>query len=245
MERTTKLTAVVVIFLCMAANAALVTETLVFDTSFDPSLPIGGLSAEAKFIWDSEFPETMIIELKNTSTSLPYGIDETAKLLTTISFDMGGILVNGGTVKLGPDSFSVNFDKISNQLGAGDDVSGEWGYGNEGKDNMLLTIISCKTAKVDPFGGVNLDGPVELDGPQGGIGSALMTPYDFGGLGGIVDTVIISLQLNGSPNGLGFLSNGAIVEFGGDNAFLVIPEPATCAMLGLGAMSLVLKRKNK
>lgn len=245
MERTSKLTAAVVIFLCIAANATIVTETLIFDTSLDPSFPIGGLSAEAKFIWDSELPDRMIIELKNTSTSLPDGIDETAKLLTTISFDLGGIFVTGGSVEIAAGSQSVNFDKVGNQLFGGADVSGEWGFGNEGNTNMLITNISCITAHVSPFGGINLDGPVQLDGPQGGIGSALMTPYDFGGLGGTVDTVIISLQLDGNLNDLGFLSRGAIVEFGSDAAFLKTPEPATIALLGIGSVVLMKRRITK
>jgi hypothetical protein len=164
------------------------------------------------------------------------------QLLTSVSFDLGAPgqngadpLITGGSVVIGPASASVNFDTGS--YAAGSDVSGEYGYGNGGTTGLYPNFVSSNNAGATSFGGPNLDGPAGLDGPQCGlVANPAIVP--LGGLGAIQDEIIATITLSGAIADLGFLSNGVIVEFGSDAAFL--PEPATLGALlvGLGAMAL-------
>lgn len=198
-----------------------------------------GLSATADFsLIDSD---ELKIVLTNTSTGMPAGFDNSDQLLTGISFDLGGLEIIGGNVIIGPDAadMSINFD--AGQFGQGDDVSSEWGYGNNvTTTGMLVNMVSVNTSQMTAFSpGPNLDGPENLGGPQGGL---LANPgiVDLGGLGAIQNSVVITLSLNSDLSGLGFLENGVIVEYGSDAAF--IPEPTTVALLVLGSISLIRRK---
>ena len=233
--------AAIVLVLC-SANAKAVIVSL--TTSLDPAFDLCGLSAQATFTLIS--PTVLTIELTNTSTGVPIGFDNSDQILTGISFDLGGPTITAGTVIIGPDSRSINFSKILTQLGPGEDVSCEWGYGNIGSTNMMLNMVSTNTSHMTRFDEFNnLDGPDVLDGPRSGL-VALDTDdlplIDIGGLGAIGDSIIITLTLSDGLTNYDFLDNGIIAEFGSDAAFLV-PEPATIILLGLGTMVLLRKRK--
>ncbi len=200
-----------------------------------------GLSATADFSLNN--PHELKIVLTNTSTGVPAGFDNSDQLLTGISFDLGVPDITGGSVVIGPDAadISINFDNVVSQLGNGDDVSSEWGFGNSGGTGMLVNMVSTNTAQMTAFSsGPNLDGPAGLDGPQGGL---LANPgiVDLGGLGAIQNSVVITLNLNSDLSDLGFLENGVIVEYGSDAAF--VPEPTTVALLVLGSISLIRRRR--
>jgi len=232
-----KLMIIAMVIGIMANSASAVITSELFDL-VDPS----GLGARVIFTLDSASPTKLTIKLINISTALPAGFDNADQLLTGVSWDFGqAVGATGGTVIIGSGGYSINFDQISSQLGAGADVTGEWGYGNSGGTGMLTNSVSTMIAQVTAFGGTNLDGPVNLDGPQGGI--ATDAPLvGLEGLGAVADSVIITLMLDTSLDNLGFLEeNGVIAEFGSDAAF--VPEPATVALLGFGA--LLLRRKKK
>ena len=238
-------------------QAAIISETIVFDATIDSAkYDIGlsdfsGLGAEATFILDTDDPDVLTIRLTNTSTALPivYNLDQTPgsfdvadQLLTSISFDFDGIaLINGGNVKIGDNSYSMNFGNITSQLSEGDDVSGEWGYSNinPASTGMLPILVTSTGGNQYVFGGTNLDGPANLNGPQAGLASdpiLLVTDKGY-----ILDTVVITLDLNAPLANLDFLDNDVRVEFGSDAAFL--PEPATLILLGSGF--LVMRRRKK
>jgi hypothetical protein len=177
---------------------------------------------------------------------VPTGFDNSDQILTGLSFDLGGPTITAGTVIIGPDSWSINFSKILTQLGPGEDVSCEWGYGNIGSTNMMLNMVSTNTSHMTRFDASdnNLDGPYNIDGPRSGL-VALDTDdlplIDPGGLGAIGDSIIITLTLSDGLTNYDFLDNGVIAEFGSDAAFLV-PEPATIILLGLGTVIFLRKR---
>ena len=200
-----------------------------------------GLSAEAEFTLLD--PTTLEIRLKNTSTGVPAGFDNSDQILTGLSWDFGDLGVNpgdititGGSAVIGPTSNSVNFD--TGAYGPGTDIGGEWGYGG-GISGALPNAISGNQAGITPFGGANLDGPVELSGPQAGlISSAFSLP--IGGLGAIMDELIATLTLSGAITEAELLAdltnNGTLVEFGSDAAFVPgIPAPGALAVFGLAA----------
>lgn len=204
----------------------------------DPS----GLSAEVEFTLLN--PTTLEVRVKNTSTGAPLGFDSSDQLLTGVSWDTGDIGINlgdpeitGGTIVIGPTSSSLNFDTGS--YGPGTNVGGEWGYGNMDGSGGLPNMISGNTAQVTPFGGPNLDGPDSIDGPQAGL-VASPEVVGLGGLGAIQDEVIATLTISEPLSDLQFLYDNLVrVEFGSDAAFLQTPEPATIAMLGVGALALL------
>lgn len=229
---------------------------MLFD---DPS----GLSAEAMFSYEGN--NWLKIILTNTSTG-SVSDEASDQILTTISFDLGGKNIVGGGVTISPGSVSLNFDNLGPgvpQLEGGADISGEWGYGNNGTTNLLPNIVSAMEAGVHKnifegadiqFAGNDLDIPNltgpnsgKLDGPEGGL---VANPFvvDPGGLGVIQDSVIIMLLLEDNPDGwdLNFLNDGAIVEFGSDSTFAsgsVVPIPSAILLLGSGLLGLAGLRK--
>ena len=213
---------------------ATASEVFIFS---DPS----GLGAEAEFtLLDAGM--TLEIRLRNTSTALPEGFESADQILTGLSWEFGApgsngeVEITGGVVITGPDSMSINFDVF--EVGPGEDVSGEWGFGNMAGSGALTNFISGNGAQATPFGGQNLDGPENLDGPQGGlIGDPIL--LDLGGLGAIQDEVIATLTLSAPIDDLGFLDDNPVrVEFGSDAFFITIPEPASLGLMMAGGLAL-------
>ena len=209
-----------------------------------------GLSAEVEFTLLD--PMTLVVRAKNTSTGVPSGFSSADQLLTSVSWDFSpaglsaGTSITGGSVIIGPMSSSMSFSTGS--YGAGYDVSGEYGYGNSGGTGILPNFVSGNTAGATPFGGANLDGPVNLNGPQAGL-VANPALVSLGGLGAIQNEIIATLTLSNPIADLNFLDQGVTVEFGSDAAFLTthtIPEPSS-VVLGLTALAslTVCKRRKK
>ena len=200
-----------------------------------------GLSAEVEFtLLDAT---TLQVRLRNTSTGLPDGFDNSDQLLTGLSWDFGAaginvgdITITGGSAVIGPASQSVNFS--TGAYGPGTDIGGEWGFSNLGISGALPNGISSNQAGTTPFGGANLDGPVELDGPQAGLLSAAFS-LPLGGLGAIMDEIVATLTLSSAITEAELLNdlnaNGIIIEFGSDAAF--IPAPGALALLGIAAFA--------
>jgi hypothetical protein len=106
---------------------------------------------------------------------------------------------------------------------------------------MLLNLVSTNGSHTTTMGSLNLDGPPVLAGPRGGLCTAPPL-ISLGGQTAIADSVVITLTLNSTIGGLGFIENGVVAEFGSDAAFVSTPEPATVFLLGMGSL-LLLKRK--
>jgi len=203
-----------------------------------------GLAVRATF--EQLDARVMRVTVWNISTSMPVDLDgdTSNQLLTSISFDLGdGIGITNGTAILGAGAATVNFDNVPAQLGPGDDVSAEWGYGNSTQNAPLAyNFITTNQAHSTRFTSGNLDGPTNLSGPQGGL---LASPplMDIGGLGGITGPVVFTLDLNDDWNIATFSPASAVVEFGSDAAFLSnpvvsVPEPGAVALFAIGGLCL-------
>ena len=209
-----------------------------------------GLAAEAEFTLLN--PTTLQVRYKNISTGAPNGFSNSDQILSGVSWDFGhpgfngDTAITGGSVVTGPSSFSVNFDVTS--VGSNADVSGEFGYGNMDGTGALTNFVSSNAAQATPFGGANLDGPVNIDGPQGGL-VASPPIIGLGGLGAIQDEVIATLTLSIPYTDAELLddliSNGVQFEFGSDAAFVpggYIPAPGAATLLLAGG-ALVTRRR--
>lgn len=205
-------------------------------TFSDPS----GLSAEVEVTLGAG-GTSLDFRIRNTSTAVPMGFDESDQLLTGVSFILPmGVTLTGGSAVVGPSSASVNFDGGS--AGPGDNIGGEWGWGNTTTSGSLGNAISGNTSGMTAFGGPNLDGPSNLNGPQGGLVSA-SEPVPLSGLGAIKDEILVTVTLNQALADLGFLSNGLQVEYGSDAAFLYIPTPGAGAILALSGLVAARRRR--
>lgn len=203
-----------------------------------------GLIAEVTFTIIN--PTTLEVRAKNTSTGVPVGFDSADQLLTGVSWDFGDpgypgdVEITGGSVVIGPTSQSVNFSTGS--YGAGYDVSGEYGYGNMDGSGALPNFVSGNTAQATPFGGANLDGPAEIDGPQAGLVADPIL-VDLGGLGAIQNEFVATLTLSDEISDLDFLfDNGIRIEFGSDAAFT--PEPSAVALMMFASLGLLRRRRH-
>jgi len=219
--------------LCVGAMATSASAGILYTSAPHPD----GLAAEAEFTLLN--PTTLQIRYKNTSTGVPAGFNNADQILSGVSWDFGhagfngDTMITGGSVVTGPTSSSINFS-VSN-VGPNSDVSGEFGYGNMDGTGALTNFVSSNAAQATPFGGANLDGPVNIDGPQGGlVANPILVP--IGGLGAIQNEVIatltLSIAITEQELADDLANNGVRFEFGSDAAFLPgIPTPATLPVL--------------
>jgi len=230
-----------------------------------------GLGAKAQL---SIGNDQLVIELVNTSLGVPSGFSNSDQLLTSFAFSLpAGTAISGGSVVIGKESYSVNFSEVQVQLGTGDDVSTEWGYGNSGNTGFgsHLNFISSMTSHTTPFlnipPGTNLDKSVNLGGPEGGLTNGVLP---IGGIGAIYNSITSYLTISGidlsdncdTASLLSYVKeNGAIFEFGsdayfGDSQILPpppedsestnpVPEPSTFLLIAAGFLGLIgfLKKK--
>jgi hypothetical protein len=199
---------------------------------------LNNLQATVRFTWNDALADVLIIDLTNSSTGVPAGFSNSDQILTGISFDLGAPMIIGGSVVLAPGGTSFNMDT---PVTGGADLSGEWGYGNTAGTGLLAHSASTLATHAVPFGGLNLDGPENLDGPQAGI--TTNPPLILvDGLGVVAESIIITLQLDMPLEDLLFVERGIIAEFGSDAAHVTpIPEPAT-GLLMIGTLVLLRRR---
>ncbi len=165
---------------------------------------------------------TLNIRLVNTSSATaPTGA---GGLLTGLAFDLPhGVDVLGGSVSLYNGSVFVNSSTIN--------PSTVWGFQNAsapGHFNGLAvdTVIACMSADTtQPFLGSSV-----LAGPNYGL---LSNNGSAGGLPGIQNGIVISLNLSGSVS-LTDINNGLVaIEFGSPTGGSVPDGGSTLALLGL------------
>ena len=130
--------------LCNVATCNNVNTTII-------NLKNPGFGAKATFTFDDTKPTKLAIELIDTSVDVPDGFDGSDQLPRPISFDLSGP--------------SYNVSEVGPQLMVDVNTNGEWGC-NEGAFGLLSNLVSTNSSQITPFGEVDLDKTVEL---QGGI----------------------------------------------------------------------------
>ena len=183
-----------------------------------------GLAAEAAFTLLGDGSQ-LEIRVRNLSTGAPHWFGKTDQLVSGLSFDLGQAgekhsdpRIVGGTIRTGDASMSLNFDRID--VGPGEDVSGEFGYGNHGSYHMLPNLISTTSNGTTRFDGLNLNGSNGLGGPVPGL-VAQVPVVSLRHVAAIQDEIVATLELDEPLADLDFLAeNGTVLEFGCHSLFL-------------------------
>lgn len=209
-----------------------------------------GQTASAQFSFlNGSTLQIILTETTSAATLTSAGLSGAGAILTTIGFQLpNGANLSSGSATIASGSSTAGFSTGS--YGAGTNVSGEWGATIGGAQPIngqgTFHFVSTLAAHVTKFSGPNLDGPSNLNGPQGGL---LNVAAFRGGLGVIVNSVVIQLILNQPLNSaqqaafLASLSTSSIVEWGSNSAFGTPVNgkasiPDTLLLLGVGLVGL-------
>ena len=247
MRKLTIAASIVLLILCMGGVAS--ADMITFSAS-GAGNGVNALSAEAVF--DITGP-ILTITLTNTSTEYT---EIPAEVLSGVYFDIAGspvlftlsaLVAPGSTTTLDP-----NF--LSNP-----NVGGEWAYLGTIASGFNGASYGISSSGMDYLFGAgdrfdittNLEGPEAPDGMQfgiasaGGLGPNANVPLTDGSNHLIQNSVIFQFALTG-PLSAQDISNVSF-QYGTsqEEPNIVVPEPTTMTLLGLGIAGVVLSRRRR
>lgn len=232
----------------LALAAPVSASTITFDYVQDAgglnSNPLNGLSARATF---QATDNLLIILLENTSTGVPDGFDTAASLLVSIGMNLpdGVSIVSGDTATIGPGSIGL---RQWSSRGPGDSVREQWAWTNSGGGDLLgayaqVITTSHGSQDLSLFGG----GDPAINGPFGGIAANPVLISIPASKYAVSDSIEFALTLSVVLTGaqIETLARGSIVEFGSDERYLEVPEPASIVLVLSGIIGISRRRSRR
>lgn len=223
------------------ATLAIATPPLTADIIVDYTVdagghsggPLNGLAARGTFIVTDEH---LSITLENTSTGLPDSFGTSDSLLTSLGLNFldGVEILSGDSARIGPGSIGLG---EWSDLVAGDDVGEEWIWTNDFGGDLLEDYAQVISTSAGHGGGsaTRFDGGSgTVSGPYGGITADPPLISIPPSKPAVSDSIVFELTLSAglSEPQIAEIAQNSRVEFGSDQRYLGVPEPAA-ALLAL------------
>jgi hypothetical protein len=222
--------------LAVSAPAA-ITVNYTVDGGGNNHDPLNGLAARATFDMTGS---TLSVLLENTSAGVPVSFEVSDALLVSVGMNLpAGIAITDGlnaVIGLG----SVGLGSWSGRV-AGDSVAEQWLWTNDDGGDLMEAYAQVISTSNGQGGGTvtRFDrNSGTVDGPFGGIATnppLLPIPANQPAVGSSI-FYALTLTTHLSDAELAQVARGSIVEFGSDQRYLGVPEPATVALALLGLM---------
>jgi hypothetical protein len=228
-----------------ASAVASVTVNYTEDAGGNNNQPLNGLSARATFELAGS---TLSILVENTSLGVPIGFESSDQLLVSLGWHLpdGVELVEGVFATIAAVSRGIG---AWSALSAGDSVAEEWVWTNDGAGDLLESypqVISTSnglgSGTATGFGGHTND----INGPFGGIAASTPHVNIPAAKKAVSNGILFELTLSDTltEQQLVEAANSSIVEFGSDQQYLAVPEPATAWLLAIAGIVLGRRRAN-
>ena len=240
-SRTIGLTIGLAMMIGTAAADVIVDYTV--DLGGNNNQPLNGLTARATFSVDGD---QFTVLLANPSTGVPNGFEVSDSLLVSLAMNLpeGFGFFSGDAAVIGPDS--IGLGRWADR-GPGDSVGEEWLWTNDFGGDFLSRFAQVISTSNGQGGGetMRFDGKSgTVGGPFGGIAADPPIIQIPSNKEAVSDDIMFELTLTApiSEEQLRFLAENSVVEFGSDQRYLGVPEPAALVLFGMGGL-LMLRRR--
>lgn len=232
-----------VFFMIGGANADVIVDYTI-DLGGNNNQPLNGLTARATFSADGD---QFRVLLANPSSGVPSGFEVSDSLLVSLAMNLpeGIGIVSGDAAVIGPEA--IGLGGWGGRV-PGDSVGEQWLWTNDFGGDLLANYAQIISTSNGQGGGetMRFDGlPGTVGGPFGGIAA---DPPIIGiprSREAVSDAIMFELTLSGPMTNEQLLgvALGSAVEFGSDQRYLGVPEPATLLLFAVGAAAILRRRR--
>lgn len=228
-----------ILVLCLSGASSVTADIIVdyvVDRGGNNTEPLNGLSARGTF---SIAGTNLVILLENPSAGVPLSFEASDSLVVSLGMNLPGVdILSGDAAVIGPGSVGLGAWSGRTQ---GNSVAEEWLWTNQFGGDLMEAFKHVISTSDGQGGGVTtrFDGkPGGVNGPFGGIAADPALISIPAKKPAVSDSIRFELTLTGGLSQPQLLSvaSGSIVEFGSDQRYLGVPEPATVALVTVGPL---------
>ena len=230
------------LLLALAPAHADIVVDYVVDAGGKNSDPLNGLAARATYMLSGD---QLSILLENTSTGVPVGFGTSDSLLVSLAINLPGVqFATGDAADIGPGSIGLGAWAAR---GPGASVGEQWLWTNDFGGDLLEAYAQVISTSQGQGGGVTTrfdGGSGTVGGPFGGIAADPVLRGIPGSQHAVSDSIRFELTLSAplTEAELRPAVLASIVEYGSDQRYLAVPEPASIALFGIGLAALRRRR---